>query len=408
MISPQVALKTVLKHCPAVGVNTVAIGDVLGHVLAENFKTTEPSPRFDNTAMDGYAIRAADTTKASATNPVLIPVTQSVYAGEIAKQRVGPGEACRIMTGAPIPSGADTVAIKEEVRLQGEQVLLDHPVPKGMHIRRRGEEVRSGAVVLRKGVVVDAGVIACIASLGRARVLVFRKPAVSVIATGDETIEPGRRLRPGQIYDSNSHLLTAALKQMGIKPVRVRHVGDHPTALRNAVGAALRAGDVVIVTGGISVGDRDYLRDVLARERVKEHFWRVKQKPGKPIYFGQRGRRVVFGLPGNPASVFTCFYVYVYGALRKMAGHPGDGLPVRHLPLADGVESDPVRWRFLKAKTIDGPGPTAKPLLKQASHMISTLVDTDRLIVVPPGIGKIAAGKVVTTWTLPAADGGCK
>jgi molybdopterin molybdotransferase len=229
-----------------------------------------------------------------------------------------------------------------------------------------------------------------------------------VIATGDETVPPGRRLRAGQIYDSNSHLLAAALEQMGVSPKRVRHVGDHPTALRNAVAAALRVSDVLIVTGGISVGDRDYLREVLVRERVKEHFWRVKQKPGKPIYFGQRGGRLVFGLPGNPASVFTCFYVYVYGALRKMAGHGGDGLPVRRLRLADPVQSDPVRWRFLKAKTLEGPRPGAKPLLKQASHMISTLVDTDRLIVVPPGIGKVAAGTVVTTWTLPTVEGGCR
>jgi molybdopterin molybdotransferase len=407
MISPQHALKAVLKQCPARGETTLDAGEALGHVLAENLKTTEPSPRFDNTAMDGYAIRAADTSAASAANPVRLPIVQSVYAGDVAKRRLTAGQACRIMTGAPIPKGADAVAIKEEVKLEGEYVLLDHPVASGKHIRRRGEEIGPGAVVLRKGVTVDAGVVACIASLGRARVRVFRKPAVSVIATGDETVAPGRKLRPGQIYDSNSYMLSAALRQMGITPVRVRHVGDHPTALRNAVAAALRAADVVIVTGGISVGDRDYLREVLARERVKEVFWRVKQKPGKPLYFGTRGRKVVFGLPGNPASVFTCFYVYVYSALRKMAGHAEDGLPVRRLPLAKSVESDPVRWRFLKSKTVHGSRPTAQPLLRQASHMISSLADTDRLIVVPPGIGKVAAGTIVTTWTLPRVDGGC-
>jgi molybdopterin molybdotransferase len=408
MISPQVALKTVLKHCPARGESSVAAGEALGHVLAEDLATTEPSPRFDNTAMDGFAIRAGDTAGASARNPARLAVVDSVFAGEVTCRRLADGEACRIMTGAPIPRGADAVAQKEEVLEGGRHIVLDHPVAKGQHIRRRGEEIGSGAVVLRSGVTVDAGVTACIASLGRARVRVFRKPAVSVIATGDETVSPGQKLRPGQIYDSNSYMLTAALRQIGIEPVRVRHVGDHPTALRNATAAALRAGDAVIVTGGISVGDRDYLRDVLRRLRVKEIFWRVKQKPGKPLYFGTRGRRVVFGLPGNPASVFTCFYVYVYPALRKMAGHADTGLPERRLPLADSVKSDPVRWRFLKSKTLHGPQPSVRPLLRQASHMISSLADTDRLIVVPPGIGEIAAGTVVTTWTLPKIGGDCR
>jgi molybdopterin molybdotransferase len=386
----------------------VAVGDALGHVLAQDLKTSAPSPRFDNTAMDGYAIRARDTIGASTGSPVRLAIVASVFAGEVGRRRVSAGQACRITTGAPIPRGADAVAQKEEVQVEGEHVVLDHPVSEGRHIRRRGEEIDRGQLVLREGVTVDTGATACIASLGRARVRVFRKPVVSVIATGDETVAPGRKLRPGQIYDSNSYMLTAALRQMGIEPARVRHVGDHPTALRNATAAALRVSDAVIVTGGISVGDRDYLRDVLRRQGVKEVFWRVKQKPGKPLYFGTRGRRVVFGLPGNPASVFTCFYVYVYPALRKMAGHAGVGLPERRLPLADGVKPDAVRWRFLKATTIDGPTPSVKPLLRQASHMISSLVDTDRLIAVPPGDEEIAAGTVVTTWTLPPVGGECR
>jgi molybdopterin molybdotransferase len=405
MILPQAALKIVLKHCAPLGETLVAAGDALGHVLAEDLKTTDPSPRFDNTAMDGYAIRAADTAEAAAENPVRLAVVESVFAGQVANRRLGRGEACRIMTGAPIPLGADAVATKEEVAVSGRFIVLDHPVANGRHIRRRGEEVRPGRVVLRKGAAIGAGATACIASLGRARVRVYRKPRVSVIATGDETVPPGRRLGPGQIYDSNSFMLTAALREMGIEPVRVRHVGDHPTALRNATAAALRAGDVLIVTGGISVGDRDYLRSVLARQRVREAFWRVKQKPGKPLYFGTRGGRVVFGLPGNPASVFTCFYVYVYPALRKLAGHPGEGLPERRLPLAERITPDPVRWRFLKSKTIESPRPAVIPLRHQASHMISSLIDTDRLIVVPPGTEELAAGTVVTTWSLPKMGG---
>jgi molybdopterin molybdotransferase len=408
MISPRTAIKIVMQHCTSRAGTTVPISAALGCVLAEDLKTSEPSPRFDNSAMDGFAIRSLDTRGASAREPARLAIVESVYAGEVSGHRLRNGEACRIMTGAPVPSGADAVAPKEMVKVRGDHIEIDREVAEELHIRRRGEEVGRGVVILRRGVTVDAGVTATVASLGRARVRVISRPAVSVVATGDETVPPGRRLRPGQIYDSNSHMLTAALRQMGIEPVRVRHVGDHPAALHNATAAALRAGDVVIVTGGVSVGDRDYLRDVLARQGIREVFWRVKQKPGKPLYFGTRGRRVVFGLPGNPASAFTCFYVYVYPALLRMAGHAVDGLPEERLPLAERVKPDAVRWRFLKARTIGGSRPVAEPLPRQASHMISSLVDTDRLIMVPPGRQEIAAGTEVSTWSLPRAGGGCR
>jgi molybdopterin molybdotransferase len=406
MISPSRALKQVMSHCTALGAGLVAIDEALGLVLAENVRAPEPLPRFDNTAMDGYAIRAANTSGAAAALPVRLSVVESVFAGEVTRRRIRDGQACRIMTGAPVPPGADTVAAKEEVTVDAGDIVLDHPVRAGQHIRRRGEEMKSGTAVLNQGVTVDAGVTACLATFGRRRVRVFRRPRVSVIATGSETIAPGRKLAPGQIYDSNSFMLAAALREMGIAPARVRHVGDHPTALRNAVAAALRVSDALVVTGGVSVGDRDYVREVLARLGVEEIFWRVKQKPGKPLYFGTRGRRIVFGLPGNPASVYTCFYVYVYPALRRMAGHGDEGLPERTLPLASDVESDAVRWRFLKARTIDGPTPRVMALPRQASHMISSLAQTDSLIVVPPAVGRIAAGTDVTTWRLPTAGGG--
>jgi len=406
MISPKTALKTVMDHCDIRGTAVVAAASALGHVLAENLEANEPFPRFDNTAMDGFAIRSADTAGRTAVDPARLEVVDSVFAGEVGKRRIRRNEACRIMTGAPIPPGADAVAAKEVVSLEGNRILIDHEIKKGRHVRRQGEEARRGDVIIRQGATVDAGVTACIASLGCARVRVYRKPTVAVIATGDETIAPGRRLRPGQIYDSNSYMLTAALRQMGMAPVRVRHIGDRPSALQSATAAALRAADVLVVTGGISVGDRDYLREVLGRQRVKEVFWRVKQKPGKPLYFGARGRRVVFGLPGNPAAVFTCFYAYVYPALRRMAGHGDTRLPVWRLPLAASVKQDPVRWRILKAKTITGDRPAVRPLSRQASHMISALVETDRLIVIPPGDGRIDAGTVVTTWSLPAGCGG--
>jgi molybdopterin molybdotransferase len=400
MISIEKAMGLVKKYNRPLGPITLDFEKSLGFVLAEDIKTPAPLPRFDNSAMDGFAIRSVDTTGASTAKPRELEVVDTIYAGQFSRRRLRSGETCRIMTGAPVPPGADAVAQKEEVVDGQTGIKLDHPVTKGRHIRRRGGEIARGTVVLKKGSVIDAGAVACLASVGRRRVRVCRKPTVAVIATGDETVAPGAPLAPGQIYDSNSFMVAAALRQMGLEPRRVRHVKDHPTALRNAVAAALRSCDALIVTGGISVGDRDYLRLVLGRERVREHFWRVKQKPGKPIYFGTRGKNVVFGLPGNPASVFTCFYMYVYPALRHLGGF-ADGLPERHLPLAVPVVPDRDRWRLMKARTIETACPTVKPLARQASHMISSLANTNSLAMIPPGNKSLEAGTVVKTFLLP-------
>jgi molybdopterin molybdotransferase len=403
MISLNTAQRLIARHCAALSVKSVSIDKSLGHVLAENVKADDSLPRFDNSAMDGYAVRANSTSSATSVRTVRLEIVDSVFAGEMSRRTLGPGEACRIMTGAPVPKGADAVAQKEEVSVQGGQIEVDHPIARGRHIRRRGGEVKKGRVILQKGLVIDAGSVGCLATLGRRLVRVHRRPNVSVIATGDETIPPGEKLLSGQIYDSNSYMVSAALEQMGITPVRVRHVKDHPTALRNAIEAALARSDCLIVTGGVSVGDRDYVRSVLERERIREVFWGVKQKPGKPFYFGARGRRVVFGLPGNPASVFTCFYVHVHPALRRLAGVRG-GLHERKLPLSTDVASDRERWRLLKAKTLDEPEAGVAVLPRQASHMITTLAQTNSVVLIPPGVGTVRAGTIVTTYLLPPVE----
>lgn len=404
MITLNTAQKLIARHCPAMDKENVAIENALGCVLAESVRAREPLPRFDNSAMDGYAIRAGSTSRATDTSPARLAIVDSVFAGQYSRRAVAPGEACRIMTGAPVPRGADAVAQKEEVSLRGEIVEIDHPINRGRHIRRRGGEVKKGTVVLKKGLVIEPGTVGCLATLGRRTVQVYRRPRVSVITTGDETVPPGSKLRPGQIYDSNSFMVSAALEQMGVPPVRVRHVKDHPAALHKATAAALAKSDVLIITGGVSVGDRDYVREILGAQGVREVFWRVKQKPGKPFYFGVRGERatrVVFGLPGNPASVFTCFYVHVYPALCRMAGLR-DALTETQLRLTTDVTSDHERWRLLKAKTVEG---GVEVLPRQASHMITTLAQTNSVAVIPPGRGTVSAGTIVSTYLLPSLKG---
>ena len=404
MISPREAVRLIERHCPSpLGVTVVSITDALDHVLAEDVRSPIALPAFDNSAMDGYALRSGDTTKASAAHPVELRIMTTVFAGDTKRRAIGGGEACRIMTGAPLPDGANTVIAKEQALVAGTTLTVKESVPALRHVRRRGEEVKRGATILKSGQLIHPGVIGCLATVGKGRVKVFRKPSVAVIATGDETVAPGKKLAHGQIYDSNSHMVAAMLRQAGIEPSRVRRVKDHATALSNSVGAALKNSDVLIVIGGVSVGERDYLRSVLERHRVREVFWRVKQKPGKPLFFGVRGKRLVFGLPGNPASAFTCFYIYVYAALMRMAGVRTPGLSKRRLAVGDGIVADPIKWLFLKGKTdpaVDG----VVPLAKQGSHMLTSLAEADSLIVVPPnGDGTVKGGRA-TTLHLPYAE----
>ena len=216
-------------------------------------------------------------------------------------------------------------------------------------------------------------------------------------------MRPGDRVRGSDVVRSmtvTAPLLVALLRQMGIEPSRIRHVKDHPTALFNATDAALRRADVLVVAGGVSVGEKDYLRDVLRRLRVREAFWRVAQKPGKPLYFGTRGRKLVFGLPGNPASAFTCFYVYVYDALRRLSGFREGSLPVNAFRQPSDLSADPKKWRFLKAVS-SGSGVAELP--HQGSHMVTTLPRADHLLIVPPR-GDEQSGGNVLAYRLPYAE----
>lgn len=381
MISPAEALEHIGSRAAALSPVKVKLHESPGCVLAENVVAPHPLPRFDNSAMDGYAVRSGDTGGAGPASPVALMLRDTIHAGSTATRSLRAGEACGIMTGAPMPRGADSVIPVEVARVEGDRLVVDDAVPAGRHVRKRGEEVEKGATLATRGAIVHPGVMACLATAGRDCVRVIPAPRVSVIATGDETVSPGRSLRPAQIYDSNSHTIAAALADMGVRAVRRRHVKDRPAALDRAVASALATSDVVILLGGVSVGEHDFVRGVLRRRRVKEVFWRVAQKPGKPLYFGGRGRKLVFGLPGNPASAFTCFYVYVYPALRRLAGLGDASLPRTDEVLAEPIASDARLTLFLKGRRDGSAG--VRATRGQRSHMIAALAEADRLIVVP-------------------------
>ncbi|MDH3217717.1 MAG: molybdopterin molybdotransferase MoeA [Candidatus Krumholzibacteria bacterium] len=406
MISLRTAQRLVARHGLVLETEIVPADLALGRVLGQDIRSPIPLPVFDNSAMDGFALRYQDTTRASARQPVVLAIRRTIFAGDTASYRLRAGDTCRIMTGAPLPRGANTIIPKEQAIVDGSTLRIVESLTRRRHVRRRGEEVREGALVLKSGSTVHPGTLACLAGMGRDRVQVIRKPRVAVISTGDETVAPGRHLAYGQIYDSNSHMVKAMLRDMGIEPVFVRRVKDRRAPLARAVDTALSKSDVLVVIGGVSVGEHDYLRPVLGDKGVKTVFWGVRQKPGKPIYFGTKGKRLVFGLPGNPASAFTCFYIYVYPTLRRLSGFHDWELPRRSLPLTGAVDADCKRVMLLKGKYHATPKPSVERLPNQGSHMITSLAETDSLIAVPATGKRVARGSKVVVYQLPRARQG--
>ncbi len=420
MITVKQAQRLIAQNIPALLKERVPLAESLGCILAEGIRVPFDLPLFDNSAMDGYALRAGDTQKAAAGCPVYLEIKRIIKAGDNPKRPLKRNECYRIMTGALIPNGADTILPKEEAGLPlqpkadqpqaeaekmesgGRFLGINHPIGKGKHIRYQGEEIKKGEKVLNKGNVINPGTVGFLSSLGKNKVLVFRKPKVSLIATGSELVASGKKLARGKIYDSNSPMITCALRQMEIEPASVRQTADKPTLLKKEVSQALRRSDVLVLMGGVSVGDYDYVKEILGEFGVRNIFWKVSQKPGKPVYFGKKGKKLIFGLPGNPASVFVCFYEYVFPALRAMMGFKDFYLPMETFPLGEAVRADEKKSLFLKGKVSSNhKGKIVFPLKHQGSHMISSLCQADCLLVVAPGGTVIRKGKKIKIHLLP-------
>jgi molybdopterin molybdotransferase len=403
MITVQKAQQLVLKNIPILKQEKIDLQKALGNVLAENITAALPLPLFDNSAMDGFAVWSEDVKHACLSQPVVLRVKGAIRAGDCKKYILKSGETYRIMTGSRLPECADTVLPKEQVHSVNGTLQVIKPLQKGQHIRYEGEEIRKGNIVLKKKSVIHPATLGILASLGRKTVTVYKKPTVSVLAIGSELVKPGRSLKPGQIYDSNSPMVCAALKSMGIHSVMNQSISDERSGLKAAVNEALQKSDVVLLMGGVSEGDYDFVKSTLKQIKVKTLFWKVSQKPGKPLYFGRKGKKLIFGLPGNPAAVFTCFYEYVYPALRAMSGFKSARLPRRSLLLESSVKSDPNKTLFLKAKINEKS--RVKPLTHQASHMISSLHEANALIVVSPSGKGCQKGRKVAVDCLPCVEG---
>ncbi len=392
MIEVSEALRRVVQDLPVLEGEMVALPASRGRVLAEEIRSPRDVPPFRNSAMDGYAVRSADISGATADRPSKLEVLETIGAGSVARNSVGVGQSIRIMTGAPVPDGADTVVRVEDTEPGDDLVAIRVAVADGSNIRHPGEDVASGDLVFEVGRILRAADIGVLASIGVSVVRVVRRPRVVVIATGDELVEIGQPLGPGQIVNSNAYTLAAAVEELGCEAVVTGIVRDDPGKMRDAFSRGVRA-DAMLSTGGVSVGNFDFVRSILSDLGYQESFWKVAQRPGKPISFGRCGETPVFGLPGNPVSALVCFYVFVVPVLRSMMRVREIHLQTLSATLSAEVTSVERMTEFIRC-ALDGPldALRARSTGSQSSGVLRSLSIGDGLIVSPVGESRHESG----------------
>jgi len=395
-------LADILRTVSPLSAIDVMLLDAHGCVLAEDITASGALPAFDNSAMDGYAVHRADLAEASEEQPVRLPVVGDIAAGARSLSAVSPGFCVRIMTGAPVPPGADAVVPQEWTDQGIATVAITRAPEPGQHIRRAGEDVTAGEVVLRAGVHLGAAQLGLLAAVGRSRVLARPRPRVVVVSTGSELVEPGTPTRPGSIWDSNSFLLTLAAREAGAVAYRVGIVPDDPRQLLDTLEDQLIRADVVVTSGGVSVGAYDVVKEVLARLGTVA-FDRIAMQPGMPQGFGTIGPDAtpIFGLPGNPVSAFVSFEVFVRPALRKMLGVEPLHRPFLRAVTADALRAPAGKRQYARARLETRDGASVVSLVGgSGSHLIASLAHANALIVLPEDVTEVAAGDEVDVLVL--------
>jgi molybdopterin molybdotransferase len=396
MPSYQAARTIILEHAAVLPPEAVPVLDAVGRVLASDLAVPWDMPRWDNSAMDGFAVRSAD-----CAGPARLRVTGYLPAGGLPPGPVGPGEAIKILTGAPLPPGADAIAPVEDVEVGDDAIQLRGPVRPGAHVRRRGEDLRAGEPALLAGTVVGPGEVSVLASASRLTVPVVRRARVAILSTGDELVEPGRPAGPGQVYDSNGLAIAAAVLQAGGEPVQLGIARDDRPSLRALLERGLEA-DVLVTSAGVSMGDRDLVRAILEELSVRQIFWKVDVKPGRPTAFGVRGRTPVFSLPGNPVSSLLTFEQFVRPALLRMMGHRQVHRPLRRALLAEPYAKAAGRVNLLRVRLSrrqDG-ALLASTAGNQETGILKTLLRADAIAIIPAELERLEAGQPVPVQIL--------
>ncbi len=392
-ISFEEAREFVKEHAKPIGEVFEDVEKSLGMVISQDIFSPIDMPPFTNSAMDGYALKV----ESIKSYPVKLKVIGEVKAGDEKKIKLKEGQAIKIFTGAPVPDEADAIVEKELVKFEGEYIIIEKEIKKGRNLRFKGEEIKRGEKVIEMGTTVTPAVAGFLSTLGIKKVKVFKKPKVSVIVTGGEIVKPGKKLKFGKVYDANSVSLKLALKENGIESVRIRFSEDNLTKLGKIFREELKKSDILIFSGGISAGDYDYVRELMENGKVEKIFYKVKQKPGKPIFFGKKGKdKFIFALPGNPAAVLVCFYEYVLPFIKGTMGYSNIFPLEVEKKLLEDIENKSDRLNFMRGKIL---GEDVKILEKQDSYMLSSFAKCDCLVLVPPS-KKLSKGEKVKVHIL--------
>ncbi len=396
MLDHAEAKRRILEEVTPLPAEERPFSECLGAVLATALVAPHPMPRFDNSAVDGFAVRAVEVTSASATSPVSLQSLGYVPAGNPGDWELQPGQCVQVATGAPTPRGADAVVMKEDATLHEDgRVSIREAVRPRENMRYQGEDINTGEELFPEGTRIGAAQLSVLATMGFTQAPVTQTVRVGIVSTGSELLEVHETPGPGQIRESNRFMLEALIREEGALPEVVAKAPDEEAALRTLFLQALEA-DIALISGGVSVGEKDLTKRVLEELGVEPIFWKVRVKPGKPLFFGRRGRTLVFGLPGNPASSFVLFEEFVRPALRKLQGRRRLEEPMVSATLDADVVEQASRLQFLRGQLRFADGRYwVQPLPVQGSHSISSLVRGNCLIRIEPDSGVVPAGTEV-------------
>ncbi len=403
LLSVDDARTRVLESVEPLATEKVSLREALGLVSATEVRAPHALPRFDNSAMDGYAVAAADTSGAGEYTPVELEIVGEVRAGGSDEVVVEAGTAARIMTGAPLPAGADAIVMVEVTEEKDGKVLVKTSVEKGQHVRPAGDDLDAGEILVREGLELGPGELALLGSMGVTPVEIRRGPRVALLVTGDELVDPEEEPGPGQIRDSNALALLALLERAGARPVLSERVPDRREAVVEAFERAAEAADLVVSSGGVAVGKYDFVKDVV-EELGNIELWRVAMQPGKPVVLGSVSNVPFLGLPGNPVSVHVGFEQFVRPAIRKMRGCSSLLRPTLDATLTETITKRPGRLHFVRVRLSNRDGGWfATPTGPQGSHIQSSLIDCHGVARFGREDSKLAEGQRVTVeiWRLP-------
>lgn len=385
MIQVEEALSIIAANSANMPVQKIQVSKSLGYILAETVYSPIAMPPFRQSAMDGYAFIHSEKHQYD-----IVGISQ---AGDHSKIQLQENEAIRIFTGAFVPHNADTVVMQEHVMATENSILITKMPEQYTNVRNTGEQIGAEEVVFKVNTLITPAAIGFLACLGISEITVYKKPKVAILVTGNELVKPGKKLPKGKIYESNSVMLQAALQTIGIKKTKVYKVKDNLKATKKALKEILKKYDIVLVSGGISVGDYDFVKDALLDNGVEELFYKINQKPGKPMFFGSKNETLVFALPGNPASSLTNFYIYVYPAIKNRMGFSDIHLKKMLRKLNENITNTTGKTLFLKALYDE----THVTVLEgQSSAMLSTFAIANSLLVVPHDVESIKKGQLVT------------